>query len=360
MSECEHCLVTVLTVRRNRATLLVAVGATVATAILGGCSALGLGTPAFDTTSLNNTKVKLAMPEVDGNHPMLTVDGSVASGPNVALLVDTGSPGLRIFADQVGADQVTRTDTPVSVTYADGTTFGGVQASAPVTFGGLSTKGPINIQLVTTVSCAEGKPNCAGASGIGNFAKEQGFSGILGIGGQADTIYSPISQLANGSPASFSIKANPADGSGTITFNNPPQTPLARYSMPEWTQNRLANGYPAWATNQAQACWAYNGSQASCLPTAFDTGSPTVFTDNSVPGAPSANGMAPNGTTLGLSPLAGSPPLWTVKAGSTPGLNTIQIGPITGGNNVNTGISVFRSQLVTFDLQYGNVLISKQ
>ncbi len=331
-----------------------------AVVVLTGCSALGIGAPAFDTTALNNTKVQLAMPDVDGNQPMLTVDGTVGGGPNVALLVDTGSPGLRIFANQVGTDQVTQSDTPVQVTYADGTTFTGVQASAPVTFGGLSTNGAINIQLVTSVSCAQGKPNCAGSGGIEKFAKEQSFSGILGIGGQADSIYSPISQLAAGSPASFSITANPSEGSGTITFNNPPQTPLAKYSMPAWTQDRLPNGYPAWATNQAQACWAYNGDQASCLPTAFDTGSPTVFTDRSVPGAPAADGTVPTGTTLGLSAAAGTAPLWTVKAGSTPGRNTIQIEPLAGGNSVNTGISVFRSQLITFDLQSGNVLISKQ
>lgn len=327
--------------------------------VLTGCSALHLGAPAFNTSTVNGTQIPMQMPRIDGGHPFITVSTTVAGGAAVPLLVDTGSPGVRVFANKVGSTGITRTDTPVSVTFADGTTFGGVEASAPVSFGGLTTSGPINIQLITAVSCADGHPECAGAGGIKKFADTQAFSGILGLGMQSADIYSPMSQLSGGSPTSFSITSTPAVGTATMTLNSPPTSPIATYSMQAWTEPQLPNGYPAWASNQAQACWAYGGQSSTCVPTAFDTGSPTLFTDGSVAGAPSVTGPVAAGTTLAMTATAGGVPIWSVTAGSTPGKNTVQVESLQGGNNVNTGISVFAGQVVTFDLENGNVLISR-
>ncbi|MFA7267643.1 MAG: hypothetical protein WC054_15135, partial [Candidatus Nanopelagicales bacterium] len=322
-----------------------------------GCSAFSLITPEFDTSSLNETSVKLSMPKVNGDRPILTAAVTVGGGPEVPLLVDTGSPGVRVFASQVGSD-VTRTDIPVDVTFADGTRFIGIEASAPISFGGLTTKGPITVQLITEVGCAEGKPTCVGAVGLEKFAAEQPFDGLFGIGLQAASIYSPLSQLANGSPATFSVTADPGKASGAITFNQRPTAPAATFDMPAWAQPRMPNGYPAWASNQAQGCWSYGGQPAQCLPTAFDTGSPTLFTDTSVPGVPTALGPVPTDTTIALAATAGGAPVWSVRAGSTPGRNTVAVAPLDGGNNVNSGISLFRAKLVTFDAEHGKVLIT--
>ena len=327
---------------------------------LSGCAALQrLVPPSFDTETLNGTTVKMDMPVVDGNRPFITVNASVGGGPSIALLVDTGSPGVRVFADRAGTSGVTQTQNPVDVTFADGTRFAGVEASAPVTFGGLETNGPINVQLITAVSCGDGKPECAGSGGIEKFAQAQAFAGILGIGMQASDIYSPISQLKSGSPKSFSIAANSTVGSATMTFNTQPPAPLAAFPIPQWTDPQLPNGYPAWASNQVQACWAYAAAATSCVPTSFDTGSPTLFTDRSIPGGPKLTGPVTPGTTLALSAQPGGPPIWSVNAGNTPGKNTVQVQSLEGGSSVNSGISIFRSRLVTFDLQNGNVLVSQ-
>lgn len=329
-----------------------------ASLLTAGCGAFSLITPEFDTTTANSSPVQLAMPKINGDRPMLTVDVTVGGGVPVPLLVDTGSPGVRIFADKVGNTDVTRTDTPVDVTFADGTRFIGVEASAPVSFGALATKEPINFQLITAVSCSNAKPDCAGSVGIEQFASLQHFDGLFGIGLQASSIYSPISQLRGGSPATFSITASPSKGSGELAFNRVPVAPLATFDMPAWTQPRMPNGYPAWASNQAQGCWAYGGRASTCVPTAFDTGSPTLFTDGSVVGAPAATGPVPDGTTVGLSATAGGPTIWSVSSGSTPGRNTVAVEPLDGGNSVNSGISIFRSHVVTFDVREGKVLIS--
>jgi hypothetical protein len=65
------------------------------------------------------------------------------------------------------------------------------------------------------------------------------------------------------------------------------------------------------------------------------------------------------GTTLALSAQPGGPPIWSVNAGNTPDKNTVQVQSLEGGTSVNSGISIFRSRLVTFDLQNGNVLVSQ-
>lgn len=334
-------------------TAVLLLGATVA-----GCSALSLLTPDFDTSSVNTSSVKLAMPKIDGNRFMLTVDVSVGGGPATPVLVDTGSPGIRVFADKLGTTEVIRSETPVDVTFADGTRFVGVEATAPVSFGSLTTKGPINIQLITEVGCAAGQPKCAGASGIDAFKVEQPFSGLFGIGTQAGSIYSPISQLQAGSPTSFSVSANPAKGSGAITFNQTPTAPKATFDIPAWPQPRQPNGYPAWDSNAIPACWAYNKAPTECLPTSFDTGSPALITDESVPGAPKTFGVVPRGTEVTLSATAGGPKIWSMRAGSTPGRNTVEVQDLTSPNNVNSGIPIFTSNVVTFDLQNGKLLLS--
>jgi len=60
-----------------------------------------------------------------------------------------------------------------------------------------------------------------------------------------------------------------------------------------------------------------------------------------------------------LSAEAGGPSIWSLTAGSTPGKNTVQVAPLEGGTSVNSGISIFRSRLVTFDLQNGNIFVSQ-
>ena len=144
-----------------------------------------------------------------------------------------------------------------------------------------------------------------------------------------------------------------------MTLNSPPASPIATYSMQAWTEPQLPNGYPAWASNQAQACWAYGGQSSTCVPTAFDTGSPTLFTDGSVAGAPRRHRSGGGRNDAGDDCDGGRRSIWSVTAGSTPGKNTVQVESLQGGNNVNTGISVFAGQVVTFDLENGNVLISR-
>jgi len=327
------------------------------TPILTGCGGGGLlGGDPFASEGLDGVQIDLAVPTINGAQPYLTLDVSVGGAKKVPMLVDTASPGVRILKTQLGKGSVTRTSTPVTAEFVDGTTFDGVEASAMMSFGGVATAQPITFQLITKVSCQPQFPTCAGADGLRAYSKAQSFAGIFGIGLYSTPVYSPLSQLAGGAASSFSITSDPKAGSATLTLNTVPSNPVATYSMPRWAEP-LPNGVPAWASNEANACWSFSADPPKCLPTAFDTGSPFVIASEAVPGAPPV-GDVTNGSQLTLFTNGDLQPIWSVVAGKIPGKNKVTITPPEAGEAVNTGGGIFRSRSVTFDSRRGQVLIA--
>lgn len=336
--------------RRAAVGLLLAAASAV---VVTGCNV----TDPFASSALDGKVIALDMPVVNGSRPFLTTQVRVAGGPSIPVLVDTGSPGLRVFGNRVGKAGLTAEGEPETVTYEDGTTFTGSRANAQVSIGDFPTAGPIAIQLVEQVSCATESPGCAGADGLPKFARQQGFAGILGIGLMKAPVYSPLVQLEGGPARSFGIQVSPTQTSATLAFNVSPTAPLAVYPLPTPQGGQLANGVPAWDSNSANACWSFGTAAPACAPTSFDTGSPRALVSNQVPGAPN-DGAAPAGTTLTLFTAAGSDPVWSLSAGTTPGRDQIVVGPINGGNAVNSGLPLFTSRLVTFDIVRGQVLLA--
>jgi hypothetical protein len=341
--------------------LVIIVGSILLGLAVGACS-----TPnPFTSTALNGVEIRLAMPEINSTRPLLTAAVSVAGGPTVPVLVDTGSPGLRIFAEGVGTAGIELGTDAVNVTFADGTVFNGVQASAPVTIGEIATSGPIAVQVVQSATCSTTNPSCMGANGLDALAKAQHFSGILGIGLGGGTIFSPLMQLAGGPPSSFAIKASPASGSGTLALNVTPQNPVAVYQMVRGPEMTLPNGVPAWSSDLTTACWAFNKATPACVATSFDSGAPYLFASPTIPGAPPI-GPVPKGSTVSLYPAgntgnnggAGSQTPWTATAGGIPGKNQMIIQTMpSGGTSINTGIAIFATMGVTFDASRGQVIL---
>ncbi|MEI8080379.1 MAG: DUF3443 family protein [Actinomycetes bacterium] len=339
--------------------LLVTLGASCLFSLgLGACTS----TTPFASTALDGISIKLAMPLINSTRPLLTADVSVAGGPAVPVLVDTGSPGLRIFQGAVGTSGIEMGSDAVNVTFADGTMFNGVQAEATVSIGGVATSSPIAIQVVQSASCSPANPSCIGANGLDSLAKVQHFSGILGIGLGSGAIFSPLMQLAGGPPSSFTIKASPSTGSGTLALNTTPTAPVATFQMARGQDLVLPNGVPAWASDLTTACWAFNKAAPACVPTSFDSGSPYLFASPSIPGAP-PNGQVPKGRTVSLYPVgegggAGTQAAWTSSAGTTAGLNQMVIQEMpTSGTAINTGIAIFTTVGITFDASRGQVIL---
>ena len=310
----------------------------------------------FASEALNNVEIPLDVPIINGFQPYLTLDVSVGDADPVPMLVDTASPGMRILKTKIDKRQVTRTSTPVTAQFVDGTTFDGVEAKAVISFGGVQTAEPLTFQLITKVSCQPQFPDCAGAGGLKAYSKAQSFAGIFGIGLYSAPVYSPLSQLKGGAASSFSITSNPKAGSATLTLNSLPSGPATAYPVPKWSEP-LPNGVPAWASNEANGCWAFGTDPPKCLPTAFDTGSPFLLVSEAVPGSPPAGDIT-DASQLTLFSTGDPEPIWSVVAGDTPGKNRMTIIPTSAGEAVNTGSGIFRSRTVTFDSRNGLVLVA--
>src|SRR5262249_19329270 len=133
----------------------------------------------------------------------LAVPISINGSNTFNVLLDTGSVGLRVFAQALEGTSVTQTSREVSVAFGPGGKgfqFDGVEASGAVSLGTIVEPTSIAFHLVTSITCPVSDPNCFPAS----YTK-YGIYGILGVGlrpaveGPPD-IYSPIAQL--GAPLS--------------------------------------------------------------------------------------------------------------------------------------------------------------
>jgi hypothetical protein len=108
-------------------------------------------------------------------------------GPIQAML-DTGSVGLRIFADALSPADYQDTGTEGVVRYGSGVELRGTVARAVVKIGQAPTREPVPIQIVRSVGCTEQQPGCPAARVSpeeyrigGDGLPRQGFKAILGL-----------------------------------------------------------------------------------------------------------------------------------------------------------------------------------
>ena len=129
-----------------------------------------------------------------GAHPSIRI--KVGNGPTVPVIFDAGSVGLHIYAPGVKTGPgggVTKTRTPDSIMYVDGTVQTGVVATAKVTIGGVTTSKPIPFGLITKVGCSASIPDCPTQNGIGAAVRAGGY-GVMGVR------YQPVPSGAPGNP----------------------------------------------------------------------------------------------------------------------------------------------------------------
>lgn len=317
-----------------------------------GCISCAAGDP-FTSTALNGKQIPLTTASGKDARPSLLAEVTVAGGPVFEALVDTGSPGLRVFAGKQGSAGLDISQSPITTSFEDGTTFNGVAATAPVTIAGLPSAGPINIQLVESVSCTAAAPACAGAGGMDKLAADQGFSAILGIGLMNAEVFSPLVQLEGGPPATFTLEQT-GTGTGMLTLNVTAVDPTAAFTMAPGA-DRLPNGVPSWNSNHTSACWSFQPAAPACLATAFDSGSPYIFTSPEVPGSPAVGAGGGSAGKLALYATASdTTPIWSPDAS-----DRLEVLAATNGrNSVNTGLSIFADHAITFDIAAGRILLS--
>ncbi len=220
---------------------------------------------------------------------LLGVPITIAGQPT-ELLLDTGSAGLRVFANAVGSQGLERLGIPNQVQFGDGTVYIGELALASVQIGSATTTDRIIIQVVDEVTCIPSAPNCPGQTGFDNF-NNAGFSGILGVSLNARTsdlqLYNPLAQLEGDLASGYIIETggfNSTQGSFTLGLAPSNQQGFTTAGLPQVISTSTGqpaafeNGVPVWADAALQPFYTIDGLgpplvNAQPANTLFDTGS---------------------------------------------------------------------------------------
>lgn len=298
------------------------------------------------TETVSSVTIPLTVLSVSGK-PRLVINVSVAGGPEVPVLFDTGSTGLRIFADKVGSTGLRDLGTPISSSFTSGNHFEGTIASAPMVVGGVPTAAPVEFHKITSASCTKRRPACPAAGGEAAYIRRSHVVGIFGAGLRSGSVYSPLQQLEGQAVSSFSVSL--AGDSGRVTLNPAAQDAVGTFKMPPATPPTHPNGSPAWLDQQANGCWKVRTGPRTCVATVFDTGATSTSVDPSLPGV-SGSKAAP----LSLAQDGAATSVWTTAGSSeTP----VTVHSHSGDSLVNSGVAVFEQFVVAYDLTKGTVVL---
>ncbi|HEY3801615.1 MAG TPA: DUF3443 family protein [Kofleriaceae bacterium] len=285
----------------------------------------------------------------------------VIGGTVINAMLDTGSSGLRIIKGAVPDSAFTcATATATTYSYHSGLELDGFVARATVGFiselGSIATPAPIQVMYVDQVACASSEPDC-GANGISidDFTAFGGFKAILGVRmrNAVDSIGSPLAQLP-GQPR-FVVQA-PAYGgtSGTLTVGPPDTSAFATLQLPAFDGVMLANGTPAWDDRYGiPACLDDATSGVDyCEPAEWDTGNPPTYVE-----WPAATGDSVLGSGSQISVTIGSLASYAFTVGATPvpGIDDVELEPVSGSGFMNLGTALFFHDDALFDPLHGIV-----
>jgi hypothetical protein len=292
----------------------------------------------------------------------LAVNLVVGTTKPKAFLLDTGSAGVHVMADEVDPASIKRTGTAIKEIYVDGTELVGEEAMALVRFGDASrppTKVPIAIHVIDKIDCVSGKPSCPAASVGNEFFRVHGQVGIVGVGMSnaiaAPSVFNPIAQMPGNFSTGFIVTAKPFGGtSGTLTLGltTVNTAGFATTSLTEQS-SKLPNGASAWEDAKVNVCYELDGTSSGCGPSIFDTGATATFWQHTIPlSSMSVGALAPGhswrATIAGVLDWS-----FTVGSPSKPGLDMVI--PSPGSFNTNLGIGVFFAFDVAFDLKKGTI-----
>jgi hypothetical protein len=286
----------------------------------------------------------------------------VGGGPSVPVLLDTGSPGLRLLPKAIGSG-ATPTGRVIAATFGGGETFVGPVAKARVTVGSLSTPSPIAVQVIEQVACPQTQPGCNPNTYLQAAFASTGAEGIMGIDTgdkYGQRVYSPLLQMPSPYSNGFSLRLAPT-GSGKLVLGSPPVTsgtvtaPLMRNSNPD----AFPSGILPYKRDVTM-CWSA-GAARSCGITDFDIGTPsTIVSPQSLPKAPtkteSGTQIIAPGTTVSVQTPSGAP-VWRYTASLSYGNGLTQL-TSSAGPGFNSGIVPFYTHTIGWNMKTGQIVIS--
>lgn len=344
------------------------------TAACGGSSPSGLvWTDLQATTPVSVTEsVQIPMPIQTlrlGSSSLRLLGMPVAVGSESSqLLLDTGSAGLRIFAE--AASGITRTGIPSRAEFGDGTVYEGELALASVLIGPVAIEEPILIQVVDRVGCVLEAPDCPGRDGP-QVLTDAGLSGILGISLGARTpaldLYSPLTRLPGNLDTGYVIETR---GSGVVfgtftlgltreTQQGFIQAKLSQTGSDSFSPLQFPDGTPAWDDAQIRPFYTITSPGQTTLlsevpaRTLFDTGSSDISLEVFSP-TPTTQ-ILPTGSQF----RAYFPALFrfefTVGAPITPSLDRVYLDRVPDPQLQILGMPFFFRYDTLFDIERGRI-----
>ncbi len=327
---------------------------------LGGSGATGIAAIAVPSP----TSLPVSYFVEPGGIQRAIVQVSVAGGPPVPMVLDTGSTGLHVYTSAVGTDGLAPVGPTATETYG-GVEYTGPIDAAPISIGGVASVGPVEFMDVQDVQCIPGD-DCPSPTPSALLAN--GIYGTIGVSlssfaagsGQAG-LYSPLLQLPGGS-SGFTISFQDAT-SGTVTLGaGTPASWAAVLPLKAKTPATNANGSGAWDVASAQVCWSVGHATPTCSPggTTFDSGTPSPGVETSeLPVVPPNDGTDLDaGQVVALSTPGAAAPFWTYTTGTTPNTQTSLAAPAGAVLLGTAGLPIYFACAVTYDAALGEVVVT--
>jgi hypothetical protein len=156
----------------------------------------------LSSMATERSEVPIRQSVAQGDIPRYWIELSIAGGPPIRAMLDTGSSGLRVLANVGAPPGAAPTNETVRYGYTSGAEFSGPILTAPVTIGRLTTPPNFRLHLIETAACNASKPECPvshtppEAYRIGGRGKE-GFTAILGTNMGRANVGNPLSAVAD-------------------------------------------------------------------------------------------------------------------------------------------------------------------
>ncbi len=331
------------------------------------CAFLGaqLG-PAFgadpDTDNYPSRAITTA---VTVNVPIRTIDTPGTNGQSglveirvgksapFAVMLDTGSVGLRVFPGAWGSKPGSvKLSSDRLVSSSVGQNFKGFLGKAPMTFSGVTTALSVPFQYVNT------------SSSYVKLWTDRNVYGILGIGTGAGELTNPLMALpgALGLRWSVHFQRDVAGGAGRlgslVLGGQASSTTSMVLDLPFAGKN--INGALLWNDHAAKGCWRFGAQPEWCGDTWFDSG----FTKMRVKGLvfkrlpQGGNGLLRSGTRVEFAAPGSAYVGHRFVSGNQASRNYVRVLP-AGVGVINTGNSFYFDYTVTYNVAIGHIYLSK-
>lgn len=329
-----------------------------------GCAVLGIvvaGTQGFALSQEGDAPVSVPL-TVTHNPGFGTYKAQISialgEGRPLPFGFDTGSVGLRVFADArlEATPGVRCSTTPTSVTYGNPgrITYDGVVCYAPLHFANVTEAAMVPIAYLTSASCPNTNPSCKipdlksprAMHGYGVFG-----AGLAGTTHGDATVPNPITLLPGRRGSRYSVvlrrdggelELGPDVPPGAVTFaRNEGTTPGQRYSLP-------------------RGCLYVNGRPTgTCMLVSFDTGNGVPWIHCAQSDAiPQQSGFVLPGTRLGFAPAGDLREAASIVAGNAFD-DRIRIVSVPGkAPLLNASIQAFFDRVVTYDIVRDTIAVS--